>query len=424
MQLPDLRFGYAPLPAAAPGYDPVGDALALLAPGTSARATRPIPGKQHFGSLGPGHRFVVRTPAAWNGNLVVCGTPATRSECANDAILGDFLLERGYAFAASNKGVPYNAVLEPAQTTPNPAAAYPVPFDGDGDLKDGVVLRLGALTPQSTDVAAWHLDLVNLTLAAKDRIRSGRGQEPRHTYAIGLSIGGGQVRFLLERHPELVDGGVEWAAVFWHPDENLLSSLPAFLRHMPAYRAGGFRDRAAHAAIVAAGFPPDRYGTERDHPSLWNDHYATPPYYTDLTTFAFARLLDPHAGPLDTLERRAAYAPSSAARARIAAFAHSGALERPLIGIAGDADVLVPPQHHAAPYFEAVRRAGQTQRYCQYIVAGGTHVDAYAGFGYDLTPQLPFVWRAFERLVAAVETRESLPGGGTVRVVETPDDIL
>lgn len=424
MQHPDLRFGYAPLPAAAPGYDPVGDALALLSPGTSSPATGPIPGEQDFDSLGTGHRFVVRTPTAWNGDLVVCGTPATRSECANDAILGDFLLERGYAFAASNKGVPYNAVLELARTTPDPAAAYPIPFDGGGDPHDGAVLRLGALAPQSPDVAAWHRDLVNVTLAAKDRIRSRRGKVPRRTYAIGLSIGGGQVRFLLERWPEHVDGGVEWASVFWDPDENLLTSLPVFLRNMPAYRASGFRDRAAHAAIVAAGFPADRYGTERDHPSLWNDHYAAAPYYADLTTFAFARLLDPHAGPLDTLEQRAAYAPSPAARARIAAFAHTGALERPLIGIAGDADVLVPPQRHALPYFEAVRHAGKARRYCQYIVADGTHVDAYAGFGYGVAPQLPFVWRAFERLIAAVEARESLPGGGTVRVVDTPDDII
>ncbi|MBC5802294.1 MAG: hypothetical protein GIX03_04680, partial [Candidatus Eremiobacteraeota bacterium] len=235
MHVPDLRFGYAPLPAAFPGYDPAGDALALIARGTPSPAPRPIPGEQDFDSLGAGHRFVVRVPAAWNGDLVVCGTPATRSECANDAILGDFLLARGYAFTASNKGVPYNAVLEPEQETPARATAYRIPFDVDGrDAQTGAVLRLGALAPQAPDVAAWHVDLADVTRAANERIRTTRGRGPRRTYALGLSIGGGQVRYLLERFPELVDGGVEWAAVFWHPEANLLTSLPAFLRAMPA----------------------------------------------------------------------------------------------------------------------------------------------------------------------------------------------
>ena len=426
MHVPDLRFGHAPLPAAAPGYDPAGDALALIAPGTPSPAPQPIPGDQDFDSLGAGHRFVVRVPAAWNGDLVVCGTPATRSECANDATLGDFLLARGYAFATSNKGIPYNAVLEPAQDASDPAASYPIPFDDDGSVAAGseAVLRLGALTPQALDVAAWHVDLANVTRAAKDRIRSGQGREPRRTYALGLSIGGGQVRYLLERFPELIDGGIEWASVFWDPDQNLLTSLPPFLRNMPAYRAVDRHDATAHAAIVAAGFPPDRRGTMSDHRSLWDDHYASPPFYTDLTVFAFAKLLDPLAGSLDSLERRAAYRPSHAARARIATFAHTGALERPLIGIAGDADVLVPPQHHAAPYFDAVCRAGRAQNYCQYVVTGGPHVDAYANFGYGLVPQVPFVWRAFERLVVAVEAHEPLPGAGTVRSVHTPLDIV
>ncbi len=422
--LADLRFGYAPLPAAGPGYDPAGDARALVLAGTESPAPEPLPGTQILDTLGPGHRFVLRLPAVWNGKLAVCGTPATRSEFASDAILSDFLLARGYAFASSNKGIPYNAVFEPARDTPQPDLAYPVPFPMNGAAPGSMVIRAGALWPRRIEVGAWQDDLPRLIRAARERVRAHYGRRPRWTYALGLSIGGGQVRSLLERHPELVDGGLEWAAVYWHPERNILSYLPAFLAAMPAYVASGYTDARARADIVAAGFPPDRLGANAGHASLWNDHYANlPPYYADLTTFLFAKLLDPAAGALGTLESRAAYVPSAAVRAAIGAFAHSGALERPLIGLAGDSDVFVSPQNNAAPYLAAVKAAGRGDRYWQYVVAGGTHVDAYAAFGYGLQPQLPFVWRAFERLVDIVERGASPGGAGTARVVRSPLEV-
>lgn len=422
--LPDLRFGYAPRPEPTPGYDPAADARALIVAATPSPAQQPIPGYQILDSLGPGQRYVVRIPEAWNGKLVVCGTPATRSEFANDATFSDFLLARGFAFASSNKGIPYNAILEPAAQSSDAQTLYRIPFDMPGVPKDTAVLRLGALSPRRIGVNTWHADLPGLIAAANEHVRSARGSAPRRTYAVGLSIGGGQVRWLLERHPELVDGGLEWASVYWHPGENILTYLPAFLRNMPAYLSSRFADTAAHAAIVAAGFPPDRRQADDAHPSLWNDHYANlAPFYADLTTFMFARLLDPDAGQLDSLERRAAYVPSEAARETISAFAHTGAIERPLIGITGDADVFITPQHNAAPYLTAVRAAGRGDRYWQYVVAGGTHVDAYAAFGYGLQAQLPFVWRAFDQLVSIVEDGARPPGAGTARLVHAPDEV-
>jgi hypothetical protein len=423
MRLADLRFGYAPLPDAAPGYDPAGDARALVLAGTASPAPYPVPGTQEFASLGPSQRSVFRFPAVWNGSLIVCGTPATRSEFANDAILTDFALARGYACAASNKGIPYNAVVEPLSETPAPELAYRIPFPLPG-AQQPTVIRPGALWPQRIAVADWHADFALLARAARERVREHYGRAPRRTYALGLSIGGGQVRYLLERHPDIADGGVEWASVYWHPERNLLTYLPAFLRAMPAYVASGYADTAAAAAIVAAGFPADRHGPSAGHPSLWDDHYANlPPYYADLTTFLFAKLLDPLAGPLDTLERRAAYTASPEVGKTIAPFAHGGALERPLIGLAGDADVFVPPAHNAAPYLAAVRAAGRADRYWQYIVAGGTHVDGYAAFGYGLQPQLPFVWRAFEQLVDIVERDRTPAGAGTARLVRAPSEL-
>ena len=56
----DLRYGSAPVPVTGIGYDPAGDAAALIIPGTPSPATSPIPGVQLQGSLGPDER----TPSA------------------------------------------------------------------------------------------------------------------------------------------------------------------------------------------------------------------------------------------------------------------------------------------------------------------------------------------------------------------------
>lgn len=298
-------------------------------------------------------------------------------------------------------------------------------------------------------MSEWHEDLARLARAARKHVQKVTGRQPKRTYALGLSMGGGQVRWLLERHPELADGGLEWASVFWSPRQSILDYLPAFIREMPAYVRSGFRDDAARTAIESAGFPPDRLQDDPAHPSLWNDHYANmAPFYADLTTFAFGRLLDPeleswvgdppnlsdpvtgagsdltpNARGFALPEARATYVPSDAARAEIATFEHTGALERPLIGIAGAADVFVTPQKNATGYLEAVRAAGRDDRYWQYLVANGTHVDAYAAYGYGLQPMLPFVWAAFEQLERIVENGEKPAGAGIARDVAAPADI-
>jgi len=421
---PDLRFGAAPLPEPFPGYDPGGDARALILAGTPSPAREPIPGREVRGSNGAGQRFVFRIPDAWNGRLAVCGTPATRSEHANDAIFGDYLLGRGFAYAASNKGIPFNALLEsrPAAGDLSPAA-YVVPFALGDAPAQSLTMRFGALDPRIVPVSAWHDDYAELVQRATALCAGIGGRRAERVYALGLSIGGGQVRWLLERRPELVDGGLEWAAVHWNVRHAFVRYLPEFLARMPAYVASGYRDRDAHDAIVAAGFPPDRLQPGR-LASLWDAHYgALPPFYADLTTFEFAALLDPQSVPLATLAERAAYVPTAAAEASIASVAQSGRIGKPLVGIAGDADVFITPQHNFDPYLDSVRAAGCAERYWQYEVAGGTHVDSFAAYGWGLQPQLPFAWRAFERLEGVVERGEYPPGAGTKRVVSAPNDI-
>jgi hypothetical protein len=49
-------------------------------------------------------QFVVRLPDRWNGKLVVTGAPGVRAQYANDFIIADYVLARGYAFASTDKG--------------------------------------------------------------------------------------------------------------------------------------------------------------------------------------------------------------------------------------------------------------------------------------------------------------------------------
>ena len=81
----------------------------------------------------------------------------------------------------------------------------------------------------------------------------------------GISNGGYLVRWQLENHPELYDGGVDWEGTLWRADgPNLFTYLPAALRNYTAWSRG---DEAAHEAMLAAGFAP---GSE----FLWPYHYA------------------------------------------------------------------------------------------------------------------------------------------------------
>lgn len=445
----DLRYGFGPTIPNAPGVDPAGDAKALIAPTYVSPATAPIAGSIVTGSYAVNERFVLRVPTAWNGKLVVAGTPATRSEFANDAIWSDLALVRGYAFASSNKGIAYNAIAEAAASTTAPTSAYPIAFGAFESA--GFTLKLGLLTQSpATTIADWNADFATLTSRMQGVLATQFGKAPTRTYAVGLSNGGAQVRSLLEQHPELVDGGVDWSGVYWSPNASFLDYMPKFLTAMPAYVRSGYTDATAQATIVGLGYPADIKQASATHPSLWADYFGSSfPYYTDLTVFEYGLYLDPQLGSsftgalpctpdatfpnqlpgtcaatgLALPANRAAYVPSFFARNKIAAFAHTGAIGKPLVSVAGAADMFVTPQNNAIAYLNAVRAAGASSLYHQYIVAGGTHVDGFAAFGYGLQPQAPFAWRAFDELVDIVEKKASVPGAGTSVGVATPTDI-
>ncbi len=443
----DLRWRFAPVPASAPGFDPVADAQALIAPGWESPADGPIPGMMTEERLPTGSRMVLRIPSTWNGRLIVAGTPAMRSAYANDAIWSDFALKFGYAYATSDKTIPYGVVIEPVMNAAAPGSLYPIPFDLGGLASAGLGVRFGMLTPTPHPIAAWNADFAAVARMARRTVERVRGKRVEFVYAVGLSNGGAQVRSLLEEQPDLVDGGLEWSAPMWTPERSLLDQLPAFLKAMPDYIRSGFRDPDATEAILAAGFPADRQQGNPQHRSLWLDYYSgQPSFYNDITLFAYALLIDPYAraqaglvtpDPRDPQrlpgrcagnglampEDRADYLPSDAAREAIGAFTHTGDIGKPLVGIAGDADMLIPPSLHFDGYAARVAEHGWSGKYRQYLVEGGTHVDTFVPFGYGLQAQLPFAWAAFNVLVDIVEFGAP-DADGKQRVVREPDQIV
>ncbi|MBV8748219.1 MAG: hypothetical protein JO103_00750, partial [Candidatus Eremiobacteraeota bacterium] len=387
------------------------------------------------------------------GKLVVCGTPSFRSEFANDAIWSDFLLANGYAFASSNKGIPYNAIVETIAASPNPNLSFPIDFNLAGLETAGLSFRFGSLYPNKKPIGGWNADMIQLTQTAQAYLTA-NFHAPAKTYAVGLSNGGAEVRSLLEARPDLVDGGVDWSGVFWSPARSILDYLPVFVNAMQAYVASGFTSASAAATIQAAGYPADIKTASSAHPSVWFEYYSgQASFYSDLTLFAYALLLDPAAtstlpsnatftpnatnpvqlpgtpsagiAGLADPQVRANYVPSPAARTAISAFAHTGKIGKPLISIAGAADMFITAANNATPYLNAVLGNGKGSMYWQYLVSGGTHVDTFANptWGYGLQPQLPFAWAAFNQLVNLVEHGVTPPGAGTQQSVSHPTDI-
>ena len=148
-----------------------------------------------------------------------------RRQYALDATISDWVLARGYAFAATDKG--------------NTGAQF---------YRDG--------SQPGDAVAEWNRRVTELTVAAKAAVRQRYGRGPERTYLTGISNGGYLVRWQLENRAFLYDGGVDLEGTLFRADgPNLFTYLPAALRSYPAYKAGS---QAAHDAMLAAGFAPGR----------------------------------------------------------------------------------------------------------------------------------------------------------------------
>jgi len=331
-------------------------------------------------------QFVIRLPDAWNGKLVVTGAPGVREQYANDFIIADWVLAKGYAFAATDKG--------------NTGTS----FYRDGD------------SPADA-IAEWHRRVTELTKATKQVVEQRYGRAPRRTYITGISNGGYLTRWQLENHPKLYDGGVDWEGTLFRPDgPHLLTYLPTALRNYPTYAATG--DPAAHQAMLDAGFEP---GSE----FLWPYHYGV---YWDLTQRIYREEIDPgYDGALEAgLPFCASGTPSCDAdydyvarppevRDAVERISLTGRIGKPLLTLHGTYDALLPIRTDSDVYDRMVAAAGRSAKHRYYRYEGGNHVDGlYDTYPDRLRPLLPCHRSAFDALVAWVEQGVAPPPDATL----------
>ncbi|WP_077038390.1 3-hydroxybutyrate oligomer hydrolase family protein, partial [Pelomonas sp. KK5] len=387
-----------------------------IAPNAASKTpiTRMVPGLQinaRFASdpLGQG-RFLLRLPNDWNGSLVVAGASGTRSEFNGDFAWSDYVIQKGYAYASQNKGVlnlQFSTAADPLACRLNPDSPLWVHFyDND----------------PGQEFTRWREFMVLAADTARRGLQARYGKGPRFTYAVGTSNGGYQVRRAIETAPEYFDGGVDWEGTFVDPDTpNLLTDLPAAILNFPDYVASG-RSPTSTAAknMMAAGYPPDIVAGAA---SLWGNYSAS---FWEVTQCQWQKRMDPGydtyvAGPgnYNYVARRSA----SDADDKLAAFATTGKIRKPLITVAGTMDALLPIDHHARAYARRVaeaadddngpkswhRRRDRDPAYRLYEIQNGNHIETYRDTFAQLELIEPHAQRAFDLLVRHVEQRAPLP---------------
>lgn len=401
------------LPALA--FTPQND-RATIAPDAAHRTpiSGPVPGLQLNARMADDPagqaRFLLRLPNNWNGRLVVAGASGTRSEFNGDFAWSDYVVQKGYAYASQNKGVlnlKLSDASDPLACRLNPTATtYVHFFDNDPGQEFG----------------RWRTFMVLAAKLANHGAAAHYGRKPRHTYAVGTSNGGYQVRRAVETAPEWFDGGVDWEGTFVDGDRpNLLTDLPAAVLNFPDYLAAGMDGHSTAARnIRAAGFPPDISGAGT---SLWSLNAAA---FWEVTLCQWQKRLDPGydtygSGPANY--NYVARLAASDVGGNVADFATSGRIQRPLITVAGTMDALLPIDHHARAYARKVAAAGAKAgeadehrrrdadhpAYRLYEVQNGNHIETYTLSLPQLELIQPHAQDAFDLLVAHVEKGQALP---------------
>jgi pimeloyl-ACP methyl ester carboxylesterase len=314
-----------------------------------------------------------------------------RKQYSLDVLISDWVVARGYVFAATDKG--------------NSGPMFFVDGAQPGDA-----------------IVEWHTRVTELTHAATDVVRQRYGQLPDRTYITGVSNGGYLTRYALEHHPELYDGGVDWeGSLFLAQGPNLLTYLPTALRAYPEYRDTG--SSQAHAELLLAGFPA---GSE----FLWPFHYEV---YWDLTQRIYRKEFDP---TYDGLPADVAGIPfcnsglpgcdadydyatrPNAVKQAIGRVSLTGAIGKPMLTLHGTLDCLLPIGTASDVYARLVAGQGRGPLHRYYVVEDGNHVDGlYDQFPDRLRPILPCYRAAFVALEEWVESGREPPAS---RVLARP----
>ncbi|MFF7245149.1 tannase/feruloyl esterase family alpha/beta hydrolase [Embleya sp. NPDC008237] len=310
-------------------------------------------------------QFVIRLPEKWNGGLVVAGPPGVREQYANDRLISDHVLARGFAYAATDKGNTGERIFEDGRRP--------------GDA-----------------IAEWHERVAQLTVAAKQVAARHYGRRPAKTYMAGASAGGYLVRWQLEHNPGLFTGGVELHGVLLTPAApNILDTAPAALRAYPRYRDNV---PGAREEMYAAGYPA---GSE----PTWEFHYRK--LWDSLQRIVREEIDPGYDGPkeggtpfcppntMEGCDTDYVYADRPAAVHKVVErLSLTGRIKRPLISLQGTLDALLPITKSGDVYARMVDETGRGGLHRYYRVTGGMHADG-------LYPALPKVAQAMSPCFAS-----------------------
>src|SRR5947209_4609047 len=256
---------------------------------------RTFPGLQVTGAMtdDANARWVLRLPTDWNGRLVVGVPGGLRSEFMGDFIFSDLVVQLGYAYVSTNKGMLnffFTAPLaDPAACRLSPRSAV-----------TGTLFTHFYVDDPADTIREWFVRTLQAADVAELSLEAHYDRQPERVYLLGISNGGHVVRRMLSEFPTRFDGGVDWEGVYWSPaGPNILIDLPVALRNWEPYVASGFsRQSAAFQAMLGAGYPPDIFARPPTPGntfspvvgSHWETHANN---YWDVTTCVFVRELDP-----------------------------------------------------------------------------------------------------------------------------------
>lgn len=333
-----------------------------------------VPGKEITGTLPDDHhaRFVLRLPQNWNGSLVVAAASGITNEFSYDLYFSDYLLLRGYAFAATDKAV-RRAILD----------------------VDTVILPF---TPEG-HISRWTDRLFQLGEFSRNECEKYYGKRPKQTIAAGLSNGGYIARRAAETNSQVFDGAIEIAGVLWRSQSNnLLRELPLALRAASAGDPSGNWDTDL---LERSGMP--------DIEQEWfavADLYRN--YYWEAVMHLFLGHFDPdYNGPLEEydLDKR----PDKVLES-ISGIENSGDLKIPLISLAAERDYLISYRNHALAYRRLVEKQGKQELHKLMSYPDACHIDANAETFSFVRPIMPHAHAAIEELEKILSPRrETLP---------------